>query len=159
PLAGRRRSKRNLVRLRFGTRIVVLMPQRAYLAAKAGVLFGCVFAYVAAATLVIAQSLHPARGYAFRFVDALTSPQIVSAIFGFRLGLLVGDLVNRALRGDRHRTFSAQDWVQVFLILTLFVLGIGGEEIIRSSAARISKLSFGATNEIEFSTAPSRGPS
>src|SRR5215813_9104116 len=75
PIAGTRNYQ-------VGRRIVVHLPPQTYLAWKAGIIALAIVVFVLVATIIIAQPFHPAQGYAYRFVDALTSPRMASAVFG-----------------------------------------------------------------------------
>ncbi len=148
-----RNAKQSLTRINFGQKIVLQLPDRTYLALTA-IIFSVFFVlFIGAAALIVAQKVHPSQGYAFRFTDALTSPRMAAAFFGFFVGQLVGNLINRIFRSSQSYELKSSDRLQVFLIVILIVLGIGGEEFIQSSARRISKISFGVTNEISFSDA------
>lgn len=105
---------------------------------------------LSAAALAAAGHLHPSSGYAFRFTDFLTSRVFVSGVFGTLTGVLVGDLTNRIIRGERDYVMTRRDHYVMFLILLFMILGTGGEEVLRSYAERISKVSLGATSEIAF---------
>src|SRR5215469_18302993 len=87
---------------RLGRRVVLHLPPETYLAWKAGLIALCVVIFVLAATIIIAQPFHPAQGYAYRFVDALTSPRMAAAVFGGLVGLLVGNLLNRILQNEKY---------------------------------------------------------
>lgn len=141
----------NAANLRFGDRVVVELPERSYIIWKAVSIAVTVILFIFVVTLIVAQSVHPAEGYANRFVDALTSPRMASALFGGLVGFLVGNLLNRILWSPPDYQFTASDRVEILVIFLLFILGIGGEEIIRSSARRINKISVGTTTEISFS--------
>jgi hypothetical protein len=145
-------------RVLFGRRIIVWLPERSYLAIKAASLATAGLLFVLTTILIVAQSVHPTQGYAFRFADAITSPRMAGALFGGFVGLLLGNLVNRISRGGAGYAFKSSDWLQVALVLISVILGIGGEDFVRSSATRISKVSLGATTEIAFSEPQAKSP-
>jgi hypothetical protein len=136
---------------RIGRRVVVHLPPEAYLVWKASLIALTIVLFVLVAILIIAQPFHPAEGYAYRFVDALTSPHMAGAVFGGLVGLLVGNLLNRILHQKPDYSFRPSDYLEIILILVLVVLGIGGEELLQSYARRINKISLGTTTEISFS--------
>jgi hypothetical protein len=136
---------------RIGRRIVVHLPEETYLAWRAAIIAVSIAAFILVATIIIAQPFHPAQGYAYRFVDALTSPRMAAAVFGGFVGLLVANLLNRILRSPPEYTFKPADYLEIILILVLVVLGIGGEGVLQSYARRINKISLGTTTEISFS--------
>jgi hypothetical protein len=145
-------------RVLFGRRIIVWLPERSYLVVKAASFATAGLLFVLTTILIVAQSFHPAQGYAFRFADAITSPRMAATIFGGFVGLLLGNLINRILRGGGNYAFKPADWLEIAFIAISVILGIGGEEVIRSSAARISKVSIGATTEIAFSERQPKTP-
>jgi hypothetical protein len=136
---------------RVGRRVIVQLPESTYLAWKAGSIAGSIILFVLVVTLIIAQNVHPAEGYAYRFVDALTSPRMAAAVFGGLVGLLVGNLLNRILQNASDYKFTSSDRLEIILIFFLVILGIGGEELVQSYARRVSKISLGTTTEISFS--------
>jgi uncharacterized membrane protein YoaK (UPF0700 family) len=151
-----RRAHRMVTRFLIGPRTIVWMPTRTYLNIRSALFTLIYVLLVLGAVLVVTQKVHPDSGYATRFTDVLTSPGIAAVVFGAFVGFLIGNLMNRVLRGKAGDQLKSSDWLQVAIILLLIVLGIGGEEVLRSYAARVSKISFGATNEIAFSeTKPS----
>jgi hypothetical protein len=135
----------------FGRRIVVQLSENAYLTLKVFSIVVAIFAFVFVVTFVVAQNFHPAQGYAYRFADALTSPRVGAAIFGALVGIMLGNLLNRILKNDKDYSFKSSDYLEIALIFLLVLLGIGGEELIRSYAQRINKISVGTTTEISFS--------
>jgi hypothetical protein len=143
----------------LGQRIKVELPQRVYLHVKVTAIVLAILAFLATVILVVAQNVHPTEGFAYRFADALTSPRMAAAIFGGLVGILLGNLLNRLLKNTDDYKFKASDYLEIGLIAALVILGIGGEEVLRSYANRISKISVGTTTEISFSDAapkPSR---
>jgi len=151
-----RRAHRMVTRFLIGPRTIVWMPTRTYLNIRSALFTLIYVLLVLGAVLVVTQKVHPDSGYAARFTDVLTSPGIAAVVFGAFVGLLTGNLMNRVLRGKAGDQLKSSDWLQVAIIVLLIVLGIGGEAVLRSYAARVSKVSFGATNEIAFSeTKPS----
>jgi len=137
----------------FGQRIVVHLPEKTYLVFKAIVLVTAILLFIFIATIIVAQSVHPTEGYAYRFTDALTSPRMGAAIFGGLVGILLRNLLNRLLKNTDDYNFKASDYLEIALIAVLVILGIGGEEVVRSYAQRINKISVGTTTEISFSEA------
>jgi hypothetical protein len=136
---------------RVGRRIVIELPEKTYLIAKVSGFVLAILLFLLVVLLILAQSLHPAEGYAYRFADALTSPRMGSAVFGGLVGLLLGNLLNRILSKNDDYTFTSSDRFEILLIFLLVILGIGGEEWLRSQAQRINKISVGTTTEISFS--------
>jgi hypothetical protein len=143
------RRPRRFQKFRLGPRVVIRLPARTYLRVKAYSIAAMISLFVLLLIFIVGQATHPPRGYAYRLTDAITSSLIGSAFFGLLVGVLVGNLMNRLFRAEKHE-LGSRDRLEVFLIVLLFVLGIGGEELLRSSARRINKISFGATNEISF---------
>jgi hypothetical protein len=143
------RRPRRFQKFRLGPRVVVRLPARTYLRIKAYSIAAMISLFVLLLIFIIGQATHPPRGYAYRLTDAITSSLIGSAFFGLLVGVLVGNLMNRLFRAEKYE-LRPRDRLEVFLIVVLFVLGIGGEELLRSSARRINKISIGATNEISF---------
>jgi hypothetical protein len=152
--AGGRRAR--AARILIGRRIILWMPERTYLAAKATSVAVAALLFLLAVTLIVTQGVHPTRGYAVSFADALKSPGLAAAVFGALVGVLAGNVINRVLRAPDNYVLTSSDWLKIVLIGFLFILGIGGEEMIRSSMARISKISVGATTEIAFSDASTK---
>jgi hypothetical protein len=142
-------------RFRFGPRIVLRLPARTYVRVKAGVLAVLVTVFALALIIILAQAAHPPEGYAFQLGDIFTSPRLAAVFFGGMVGILIGNMLNRILRGDKYE-LKSRDRLEIGLVILLFFLGIGGEELIRSYAKRINKISVGATNEISFSEAPAK---
>ena len=141
--------------IKVGRRIKVELPAKLYLTVKAIILVAVILTFFGTVILVVAQRVHPTEGYAYRFADALTSPRMGAAIFGGLVGILLGNLLNRLLKSADDYKFRASDYLEIVLIAVLVILGIGGEEVLRSYANRINKISVGATTEISFSdTAP-----
>jgi len=138
-------------RYRFGRRIVVWLPERTYLIWKASSLAIAFLLFISVVTLIVTRNVHPPEGFAYRFADALTSPHMAAAMYGGLVGILLGNLLNRILKNAHDYKFTSSDRLEVVLIFTLFILGIGGEEFLRSSAQHISKISVGTTTEISFS--------
>jgi hypothetical protein len=143
------RGPRRFQKFRLGPRVVIRLPARTYLRVKAYAIAAMISLFVLLLIFIVGQATHPPRGYAYRLTDAITSSLIGSAFFGLLVGFLVGNLMNRLFRAEKYE-LGSRDRLEVFLIVALFVLGIGGEELLRSSARRISKISIGATNEISF---------
>lgn len=142
-----------------GSRIKVELPSNLYVAIKVTILVVVILIFLAIIILVVAQNVHPAEGFAYRFADALSSPRMGAAVFGGLVGILLGNLLNRLLKGADNYVFKASDYLEIGLIAVLVILGIGGEEVLRSYANRINKISVGTTTEISFSDAapkPSR---
>jgi len=137
--------------VKIGQSIKVELPGNLYLTAKVTILVLAVLIFLAVVILVVAQSVHPTEGFAYRFADALTSPRMGAAIFGGLVGILLGNLLNRLLKTADDYKFKASDYLEIVLIAVLVILGIGGEEILRSYANRINKISVGTTTEISFS--------
>jgi hypothetical protein len=142
-------------RFEFGPGVVLRIPDKTYLRVKLYVLVFLVVVFALAVAAILAQGVHPPEGYAFRAVDVIRSPQIGAAFFGSLVGILVGNLVNRIVRGKNYE-LKPRDRLEMFLIFILFILGIGAEELIQSYARRISKISIGATSEISFTEGPSK---
>jgi hypothetical protein len=136
---------------RFGKLVEVKLPERSYLVWKAASISIAVTLFILVVILIVAQGAHPAEGFPYRFVDALTSPRMAAALFGGLVGLLLGNLLNRILWGTSEYKFTSSDRIEMILIFFLFILGIGGEEVLRSTAQRINKVSVGTTTEISFS--------
>ncbi len=141
-------------KLKFGQRVIVWLPVRTYLNVKIAFFTFAAVVLILGALLIVSQKIHPTSGYAYGITDALTSPRIAAGIFGLFVGILIGNLINRITHARGARSLSAVDWVQLILIFLLLILGIGGDQLLRSYGGQISKISFGATNEIAFSDAP-----
>jgi hypothetical protein len=139
--------------VKLGRRIVITIDQDAYFIWKAWMLTAAFLVFFGFTVLLIAQFAHPADGFPYRFADALRSSRMAAVVFGGLVGILLGNLLNRVLRSDDKYKFSATDSLQLALIFALVLLGIGGEEILRSSAQRINKISVGTTTEISFNDA------
>jgi hypothetical protein len=135
----------------FGRRIVIQLQGKTFLTLKVTILVVAILAFIFLVTFIIAQNFHPAEGYAYRFVDAITSPRMGAAIFGGLVGILLGNLLNRLLKNKDDYNFKPSDYLEIALIFLLVLLGIGGEEVVRSYAQRINKISVGTTTEISFS--------
>lgn len=134
----------------IGRRVVVKFEAGAFHIWKACSLALAGFLFLVIVTIVISQSVHPAYGYAYNFIDAVISPRMAACIFGGMVGVLLGNLLNRVLHGGSDYQFRSIDHLQIILILVLVILGIGGEELVRSAAQRINKISVGTTTEISF---------
>ena len=134
----------------IGTGIRITLAPRTYVACKTAVLVLFILLFLGIVILLNVQGLHPVTGYAYRFTDALTSPHMAAGLFGGLVGFLLGNLLNRLLRSDPNYQFTSADRLQVALIFALIILGIGGEEVLRSAAQRINKVSVGTTTEISF---------
>ncbi|MBR0870283.1 hypothetical protein JQ633_07940 [Bradyrhizobium tropiciagri] len=146
-------SRARIVKL--GRRIVIEIESGAYLALKVTIATLALVGFIIFAVVLNAQFVHPANGFPYRFVDALSGPRMASIVFGGLVGILLGNLLNRVLTNEADYKFTATDRLEFVLIFVLFLLGIGGEEIVRSSAQRINKISVGTTTEISFAdTAP-----
>jgi hypothetical protein len=150
-------KRRRFRRLEFGSGFVIRLSAERYTQVKAYALAALVLFLIGSILLVAAQSVHPPGGYAFTFADVLLSPRLGAIFFGGIVGILLGDLVNRVLHSANYKLMR-RDYLAIGLMFVLFILGIGGEELVRSYAQRISKVSFGATNEISFAQLPA-GPS
>jgi len=135
---------------KLGRRVVITFEPGVYVVWKAFALGLAGFLFIAIVALLNAQRVHPADGYAYRFADALTGPRMAAAIFGGLVGILLGNLLNRILKNERDYQFTSSDRLQLVLIFALVILGVGGEEILRSAAQRINKISLGTTTEISF---------
>jgi hypothetical protein len=138
-------------RIRVRPRITIRMPVRIFIALRAALLTAAVIIFIASLLIIVAQQIHPEQGYAYRFGEALTSPRVPSALFGVIVGVLTSNMLNRLLRGQIGAALTSRDWLEVILIFFLFVMGVGGEEALRSYSGRVSEISFGATNKIAFS--------
>jgi hypothetical protein len=136
--------------------ITIFMRERTFLAFRATLLTAIAIIFIALLLIIVAQQIHPEQGYAYRFGEALTSPRVPSALFGIMVGVLTSNMLNRLLRGKIGAALTSRDWLEVILIGFLFVMGVGGEEALRSYSGRISEISFGATNKIAFSDSSSR---
>jgi hypothetical protein len=135
---------------KIGRRVVIRFAPGTYVIWKAFSLGLAGFLFFVIIALIVAQSVHPANGYAYRFADVLTGPRMAAGVFGGLVGVLLGNLLNRILKNDHDYQFTSTDRLQLALIFALAILGIGGEEILRSSAQRINKISVGTTTEISF---------
>jgi hypothetical protein len=149
---------RRWTRLTIGGRIMVLLPTRTYLNIRVALIAFAAIVLVLGAVLIMVQRLHPPGGYPYRVADVITSPRIAAAFFGAFVGILIGNLFNRAVGASRGVGLRSMDWLQIALIFLLLFLGIGGDELLHSYSGRISKISFGATNEIAFSDATIKPP-
>jgi hypothetical protein len=138
-------------RVHVGRRITIRMPERIFIAFRATLLTAAIVIFIILILILVTQQIHPEQGYAYRFGDALASPRVPSALFGIIVGILTGNMLNRLLRGKIGVAFTSRDWLEVILIFFLFIMGVGGEEALRSYSGRISEISFGATNKIAFS--------
>ncbi len=133
----------------FGGSIKIEMSNRAYQIAMA-LLMTCGFLLVVCiVTLVVTEGTEIAPGFAFRVADVLISRQMGTAVFGFMVGILLSNLLTRIWKQSDYQ-FKSGDWLEIALIFALLLLGIGGEEFLRSAAQRISKVSLGTTTEISF---------
>jgi hypothetical protein len=94
----------------FGRRIVVELPEKTYLVLKVVVFVVAILLFLSLVTIIIAQSVHPAEGYAYRFADALTSPRMGAAIFGGLVGILLGNLLNGLLKNEDDYQFKSSDY-------------------------------------------------
>jgi hypothetical protein len=60
--------------IEFGRKIVLTLPERAYVALNA-IFFGLLFfLFISAAILIVVKNVHPSSGYAYRFTDADAGP-------------------------------------------------------------------------------------
>lgn len=135
---------------RLGRRWIIRLPAHTYVVWKAGFLAFATVLFLITILIIVASGYHPADGFAVRISDALTSPRIGAAFFGGLVGLLLGHLVNRILRGGKKFEPTKQDRIEIALVIALVLLGIGGEEAIQSMARRVTKVSFGGA-EISLS--------
>ncbi|MFK4651449.1 hypothetical protein ABIF97_001383 [Bradyrhizobium japonicum] len=126
------------------------LPTNLYLMIKMTLFTVLILIFLGIVVLVVAQRVHPTEGFAYRFADALTSPRMGAAVFGGLVGILLGNVLNRVLKSGDDYKFKASDYLEIGLIAVLVILGIGGEEVLRSYANRINKISVGATTEISF---------
>jgi hypothetical protein len=138
-------------RVHVGRRITIRMPERIFIAFRATLLTTAIVVFIILMLILVTQQIHPEQGYAYRFGDALASPRVPSALFGIIVGILTGNMLNRLLRGKIGAAFTSRDWLEVILIFFLFIMGVGGEEALRSYSGRISEISIGATSKIAFS--------
>jgi hypothetical protein len=136
--------------------ITIFMQRGTFLAFRATLLTAVTIIFIGLLLIMVAQQIHPEQGYAYRFGEALTSPRVPSALFGIMVGVLTSNMLNRLLRQKAGAAFTSGDWLEVALIFFLFVMGVGGEEALRSYSGRVSEISFGATNKIAFSDSSSR---
>src|SRR5947209_5768940 len=137
--------------LSVGDRVRITLPEHTYLLWKSISIATAVILFFFLVTILIAQKYHPTTGHAYRFADAVTSPKMAAAVFGGLVGMLIGNFLNRILWNGSNYTFKAFDFLEVGLIFFLIILGIGGEEWLRSAAQRINKVSVGTTTEVSFS--------
>ncbi|GLH75831.1 hypothetical protein SSBR45G_07390 [Bradyrhizobium sp. SSBR45G] len=116
--------------------------------------FLVVICVVSSLALIFAtfRGLHPGYSPVFDAFDAFTGRRAPSLLLGGITGGLLGAFVSRVLLLAPGSTIEARDKITVALLVVFFVLGIGGEEAIRSLAQRISKVSALGT-EIEFADA------
>ncbi len=135
---------------KIGRRVMITFQPGAYVVWKAFALGLAGLLFIVVLLLLVAQSFHPAQGYAYRFADVLTGPRMAAGIFGGLVGILLGNLLNRILKNGHDYAFTSSDRLQLVLIFALVILGVGGEEILKSSAQRINKISVGTTTEISF---------
>ena len=75
--------------VKVGKSIKVELPADLYLTIKATVLAVAILIYLGVIVLIVANSVHPPEGFAFRFADVLTSPRMGAAIFGGLVGILL----------------------------------------------------------------------
>lgn len=134
----------------IGRRVVIRFEAGSYVKWKAGTAIVLGLLIFIVVIIINVQGVHPSSGYPYQFADSLTSPGMAAAVFGFLVGLLVGNLMNRLLKKGYDYQFSSSDRLEVVLIFALTILGMGGEEILRSAAQRINKVSVGTTTEISF---------
>jgi hypothetical protein len=140
---------------KFGGAIKLKLTEEAYLAVKVTIYVTSILLFVFFATLVATKDVHPTQGYAYWSADVLTSPRMGSAVFGFLVGVLLSNLLTRVWKTQNYQ-FNLNDRLEFALIFLLFLLGIGGEEFLRSTAQRINKVSLGTTTEISFSGVTAR---
>jgi hypothetical protein len=138
----------------FGGWITIKFEPGAFVIWKACILALAIVLFFFLVTLIVAQSVHRVEGYAYRLADSFTSPRMAAAVFGGLVGLLLGNLLNRLLKKGSDYEFTSSDRLQIILIFGLVILGVGGEELLRSAAQRINKISVGTTTEISFADAP-----
>jgi hypothetical protein len=134
----------------IGRRVIVRFEGGAYVIWKAATIAVLVIVFMVLAILLSTQGVHPSSGYAYQFADVATSPRMGAAVFGGLVGILLGNLLNRLLKKGSDYQFTSADRLEIALIFALTILGIGGEEILRSSAQRLNKISVGTTTEISF---------
>lgn len=135
---------------KIGRRVMIRFSPGAYVIWKACALALAGLVFVVVVVLIVAQCVRPVEGYDYRFADVLTSPRMAAGVFGGLVGILLGNLLNRLLKNDDDYKFTSSDRLQLALIFALVILGIGGEDVLRSSAQRINKISVGTTTEISF---------
>jgi hypothetical protein len=134
----------------IGQRVIIRFEAGAYVIWKAAVIATGVIVFFILAIILNTQGIHPSSGYAYQIADVVTSPRMGAALFGFLVGILLGNLLNRLLRKGSDYKFTSADRLELALIFALTILGVGGEEVLRSSAQRINKISLGTTTEISF---------
>jgi hypothetical protein len=137
----------------FGRRIVFTFKDGIFLKLKAVAVALAGLLFVLLIVILNAQFVHPVEGYPYRFAEVLTSPRTAAAVFGGLVGFLLGNLINRVLQSEEDYQFTSSDRLEMIVIFTLVILGVGGEELLRSSAQRINKISVGTTTEISFAEA------
>jgi hypothetical protein len=137
----------------FGRRIVLTFSDGIFVRLKAIAVAVAGLLFVMLVVILNAQFAHPVEGYPYRFAEVLTSPRAAAAVFGGLVGLLIGNLINRVLQSEEDYQFTSSDRLEMIVIFVLLILGIGGEELLRSAAQRINKVSVGTTTEISFADA------
>jgi hypothetical protein len=135
---------------KIGRRVMIRFSPGTYVIWKACALALAGLVFIVVVVLIVAQCVRPVEGYDYRFADVLTSPRMAAGVFGGLVGILLGNLLNRLLKNDDDYKFTSPDRLQLALIFALVILGIGGEDVLRSSAQRINKISVGTTTEISF---------
>jgi hypothetical protein len=105
--------------------------------------------------LVVATfpSLYPTYSPELDAFDAFTGRRAPSLLLGGITGGLLGAFISRVFLRTPESPIEARDKIIVALLVLFFALGIGGEEVIRNLAQRISKVSALGT-EIDFADAP-----
>lgn len=134
----------------FGSAITIELSNRAYQIFMSVLMTVGILVVVCIVTLVVTEGAEIAPGFAFRIADVLISRQMGTAVFGFMVGILLSNLLTRVCKQSDYQ-FKSGDWLEIALIFVLLLLGVGGEEVLRSTAQRISKVSVGTTTEISFS--------
>jgi hypothetical protein len=152
-VVSRYRLEKRIVKL--GRSVVITFEDGAYVSAKLWALAVAFLLFFGFAVILIAQFVHPAVGFPYRFADTLRSSRMAAVVFGGLVGILLGNLLNRILRAEDDYKFTSADRLEIALIFALVVLGIGGEELLRSSVQRINKISV---TEISFSDPASKSP-
>jgi hypothetical protein len=99
---------------------------------------------------------YPNYGLRLYVIEVLLDRYASSIILGMAAGVTFGVLLNSITLAPLHRPLTTKHKLLLGFLLSLLLLGIGGEQLLRDVSRRVSKLSFGGAEVAFFDPAQSR---